>query len=79
MLPVPNLRWIRLLACWLSLAVTGYAEQPSGFKIIDSHVHLWDISRPAGLRWIKKDDKVLNRNFLPPDHEPVAHSNSVGA
>lgn len=46
--------------------------------IIDCHVHLWDIGRPDGLGWIKKDDKVLNRNFLPKDHAPIAAANRVG-
>lgn len=46
-------------------------------SIIDCHVHLWDINRPEGLGWIKKDDTVLYRNFLPKDHEPIAAANLV--
>lgn len=46
--------------------------------IIDCHVHLWDISRPEGLGWIKPDNKVLYRNFLPKDHETIARASMVG-
>ena len=35
--------------------------------ILDTHQHLWDLSR-FQLAWIKNDDKVLNRNFLPADY-----------
>jgi L-fuconolactonase len=46
-------------------------------EVIDCHVHLWDLSRPAGLSWIKKDDSVLYRNMLPADFEKVAKANGV--
>ncbi len=46
-------------------------------QVIDCHVHLWDLSRPAGLSWIKKDDSVLYRNMLPADFEKVAKANGV--
>ncbi len=54
------------------------AAENAPVPIIDCHVHLWDINRPEGLGWIKKDDKVLFRNFLPPDHEAIAKTNGVG-
>lgn len=46
-------------------------------QVIDCHVHLWDLSRPAGLSWIKKDDSVLYKNMLPADFEKVAKANGV--
>ncbi len=61
----------RWLCCLLGFVALGRAE------VIDCHVHLWDIARPAGLGWIKKDDKILNRSFLPADHKPVAKANGV--
>lgn len=45
--------------------------------LVDCHVHLWDISRTEGIGWIKKDDTVLYRSFLPQDHEPIAGANGV--
>lgn len=65
-----------LVAVWLVLAHTATAEPPA-IPITDCHVHLWDIARPAGLGWIKKDNKVLNRSFLPADHEPIAAAHGV--
>jgi L-fuconolactonase len=53
------------------------AKETSPIPIIDCHVHLWDITRSEGLGWIKKDDKVLYRHFLPKDHEPIATANLV--
>lgn len=70
------LRWLTCwFACWLGLATLAAADDPPA--ITDCHVHLWDIARPAGLGWIKKDDKTLNRSFLPKDHEPIAAANGV--
>lgn len=46
-------------------------------EVIDCHVHLWSLARPEGVRWIKKDDPVLFRDFLPKDHEVVAKANGV--
>ena len=53
------------------------AEPPPAAPILDCHVHLWDIARPAGLGWIKPDNRILYRSFLPKDHEPVAKANGV--
>lgn len=64
-----------LLVRMLSLDLCSAETAP--IPIVDCHVHLWDVSRPEGLGWIKKDDKVLNRNFLPKYHEAVAAANGV--
>lgn len=63
------------LLLFISRVIAG--EQAPGVPIIDCHVHLWDIARPAGLGWIKKENKVLYRSFLPKDHEPIAVANGV--
>ena len=63
------------IICWLGIVALASAGEPHA--IMDCHVHLWDIARPAGLGWIKKDDKTLNRSFLPKDHEPIARANGV--
>lgn len=57
----------------LVAALLGVAQG----QVIDCHVHLWDLSRPAGLSWIKKDDPVLYKNMLPADFEKVAKANGV--
>lgn len=53
---------------------SALAETP---VIMDCHVHLWTLSRPAGIGWIKKDDAVLYRDYLPKHHEAVAKANGV--
>ena len=63
------------ILCWFGLVALACADGPPA--VIDCHVHLWDIARPAGLGWIKKDDKTLCRSFLPADHEPIAKANGV--
>jgi L-fuconolactonase len=68
-------RLFSLLAA--ALALMTAARAADGVPIIDCHVHLWDIARTEGLGWIKKDDKVLNRSFLPNVHEPIAAANGV--
>ncbi len=45
--------------------------------VIDCHVHLWSLTRPEGIKWIKKDDPVLFRDFLPANFEAVAKENGV--
>lgn len=59
------------------LSLNLCSAETAPIPIVDCHVHLWDISRLEGLGWIKKDDKVLYRSFLPKDHEPIAGANSV--
>lgn len=51
----------------------------SALRIVDTHVHLWDIERREGLAWIAPDNKVLNKSFLPKDHRPLATANGVRA
>lgn len=60
-----------LFLTWLAMAAQGEEE------LIDCHVHLWTLQRPAGVTWIKKDDPVLYRDFLPAAHEATAKANGV--
>ena len=55
------------------MSLTAHAEE----ELIDCHVHLWTLERPAGLTWIKKDDPVLFKDMLPATHEPMAKANGV--
>jgi L-fuconolactonase len=62
------------LALAISSVISLQAAEP---EIIDCHVHLWTLARPDGVSWIKKDDPVLYRDFLPNDHEPLAKAAGV--
>jgi len=39
--------------------------KPASYPIIDSHIHLFDPSRPGGVPWPEKSDSVLYRPALP--------------
>lgn len=67
------------LLCCLLPAGNSRAENAADIPIVDCHVHLWDIGRTEGVAWIAKDDKVLNRSFLPGHHETIARANGVRA
>src|SRR3990172_1342684 len=40
--------------------------------IIDCHTHFYDPTRPEGVPWPSKDDKLLYRRVLPEDYKRVA-------
>lgn len=71
-------RCLHRMACGMFLLTFQPASATAEEKaLIDCHVHLWSLARPAGLSWMKKDDPVLYRDFLPAVHEAVAKTNGV--
>jgi len=48
------------------------AAQPAGIPIIDTHIHLFDISRPGGVPWPSKDNTVLYKPALPEIYRSIA-------
>lgn len=66
---------LRSTLCCLTLAWPGFSRADEA--LIDCHVHLWTHERPAGLTWIKKDDPLLTKDFLPPVHQTVAKASGV--
>lgn len=40
-------------------------------KIIDTHTHFYDPSRPDGVPWPPKNDPVLYRTILPPNYQSI--------
>ena len=74
----PLRRGLHSMARCLAVAVFHIAPALAGEPVvIDCHVHLWTLSRPAGIGWIKKDDPQLFRDYLPADHEAIANTNGV--
>lgn len=63
----------------LTLSLTNRSARADEFEIpiVDTHVHLWDLKRPEGIYWIKKDNKFLYRSMLPETHEAIAKANQV--
>jgi predicted TIM-barrel fold metal-dependent hydrolase len=48
------------------------AESGGPSRIIDTHVHFYDPSRPQGVPWPPKDDKLLYRTVLPAEFRRIA-------
>lgn len=72
-----NLRNVPLFLGLLLCVVELRAADPTVIPIVDCHVHLYDITRTEGVTWIKTDNQVLYRNYLPPDFELRAKANHV--
>lgn len=63
--------------CLFLVFLNPFPLQAGDQGIIDCHVHLWTLARPDGIGWIKKDDPLLYRDYLPATHEAVAKANGV--
>ena len=55
------------------------AEERGPIPIIDTHIHLYDPTRPEGVPWPPEGDKVLYRPVLADDFETVAKENRLAA
>ena len=55
-----------------ALSMAGRARAAETPAIIDCHTHFYDPSRPGGVPWPGKDDKVLYRTMLPKHFREVA-------
>jgi L-fuconolactonase len=60
---------------WLSQAAG--AEEPAKMEIVDTHTHFYDPTRPQGVPWPAKDDKLLYRRVLPEDYRQLTKPHGV--
>lgn len=60
-----------LAASALSLAAYAAADEKAG-PVIDTHTHFYDPTRPEGVPWPGKDDKLLYRQVLPAEFKALA-------
>ncbi len=58
-------RFLTLASSSAPLFVAGCATSNTTPRIIDTHTHFYDPTRPAGVPWPPKDDLVLYRTVLP--------------
>jgi predicted TIM-barrel fold metal-dependent hydrolase len=58
-----------LSACGIGLA--GMNAQTTTFPILDSHVHLYDPTRPQGVPWPNPNQTSIYRTFLPADYRKI--------
>lgn len=50
----------------------GAAEAPAPIPVIDTHIHLFDPTRPGGVPWPNPNNKVLYKTSLPSRYRPIA-------
>src|SRR5215470_9018768 len=50
----------------------GWAKAPRPLRIIDTHIHLFDPTRPQGVPWPPKDNAVLYLKALPDRYRKIA-------
>lgn len=54
------------------IALANRSAEGSSFPIIDSHVHLYDPTRPQGVPWPDPKQAGIYRTFLPADYRKIA-------
>lgn len=57
---------------FLGAAAIGAAAAPPAIPILDTHIHLFDPTRPQGVPWPPKDNAVLYRPALPERYRRIA-------
>lgn len=58
-----------LAAAGASAAITAISAAPApALRIIDTHTHFYDPTRPGGTPWPPKDEKILYRPVLPAEY-----------
>ena len=60
------------VAAGCALASSKLSAQRLPFPIIDSHVHLYDPTRPQGVPWPRPSQASIYRTFLPADYRKIA-------
>ena len=70
-----------LFSLFVLLTVTGCvtSKKSAAIPIIDTHIHLYDTTRPEGVPWPPKTDKVLYKPILTEHFDKVSEENGVNA
>lgn len=65
--------FVKAGAAWLAefFARPAYSSTPDPVPIIDTHIHLFDPSRPGGIPWPEKTDSILYKPALPDRYKSV--------
>ena len=54
------------------MALAHTSAQAAAIPIIDTHIHLFDPTRPQGVPWPDKDNAVLYQRALPERYRKIA-------
>jgi L-fuconolactonase len=66
-----------LLGSAVALGLASVSEARAPVPVIDTHTHFYDPTRPEGVPWPGKDDKVLYRKVMPPEFAKLAEPHGV--
>lgn len=58
--------------------VAAHADESEGVAAIDAHTHFYDPTRPQGVPWPSKEDKVLYRPVLPEEFKQLTRPQRIG-
>ena len=53
------------------------SAQAKGHPIMDTHIHLYQVSRPGGVPWPGKENKVLYKDMTPAEYKAIAKKNGI--
>lgn len=73
------MRFIVLIVVLFGLLQQTIAQDFSDIPVVDTHIHLYDTTRPEGLPWPPETDKVLYRPVLTEHFDQVAKENGIAA
>lgn len=68
--------WLQTAAAALTLPASRLPAAPAATRVIDTHTHFYDPTRPEGVPWPPKNSK-LHRKVLPADWKAVAAPHGV--
>ncbi len=60
-------------------AATQASGAPTGRPIMDTHIHLWQVTKPGGVPWPPPKAKGIYRDILPAEYKDVAKKNGIVA
>ena len=73
------LRLNTLVTLVLLVVLASGCGSPRSIPIVDTHIHLYDTTRPQGVPWPPESDSVLYRPVLPPDYAKICEENGISA
>jgi L-fuconolactonase len=53
------------------------APTPAGGRILDTHIHLYTVTRPGGVVWPEPKQKPIYRDITPAEYKAVAKENGI--
>jgi L-fuconolactonase len=75
--PLSRRGFLGLPAAGLAWAAPGSGAEPEPVAALDAHTHFYDPTRPQGVPWPARDDKLLYRTVLPPEFRELTQKHNV--